>query len=107
MWETHAQPFTPPTPAMDAPHVGRGPSFINEDQVFGVQDELAMKPILPFFQDVGPVLLYRVARSRALSNQWRSPSNLFPRQTAPVEEPPKRRAGGRHAKLDTRNNLLI
>ena len=71
MWEPHAQPFTPLTPAVDASHVGRSPSLINEDQVIRVQVEVAFKPGSAFLQNISPVLLDRVP-SRFLVRPRRS-----------------------------------
>jgi hypothetical protein len=42
---------------MAAGHVGGCPGFIDEDQAFGFQIELAVEPVVPLLQNVGPVLL--------------------------------------------------
>jgi hypothetical protein len=47
---------------MAARHVGRGPSFVDEDEAVGVEVELAVDPRLAARQDVGPILLAGVGR---------------------------------------------
>ena len=47
---------------MAAGHVGRGPGLVDEHEPLGFQIELAVEPIMPLLQDVGPVLLDRMAR---------------------------------------------
>jgi hypothetical protein len=46
---------------MAAGHVCRGPGFVNEHEPFGIEVELAIEPVVPLAQDVGPVLLDRMA----------------------------------------------
>ena len=55
--EAHTQTFAFLAAAMTAGHVGGGPRFIDEDQAFGFQIELAVEPVVPLLQNVGPVLL--------------------------------------------------
>ena len=43
--------------AMGPSHVGRSPGFVDEDQTFGIEIELAFEPSLATLQDVGTVLL--------------------------------------------------
>lgn len=62
MRKAHAQPLTFGAAAMAAGHVGGGPGFIDEDQAFGLQIELAVEPVVPLLQNVGPVLLDGVSR---------------------------------------------
>ena len=57
MRETHAQAFAFGAAAMAAGHVGRGPCFVDEDETFGFQIDLAVEPIVPLLQDIGPILL--------------------------------------------------
>jgi hypothetical protein len=44
-----------------ARHVGGGPGLVDEDEAFGFEIDLAVKPVLTLPQDVGTVLLDRVA----------------------------------------------
>jgi hypothetical protein len=46
---------------MAAGHVGRGPRFVDEDQTLRIEVELPFEPGGALAQDVGPVLLDRVA----------------------------------------------
>jgi hypothetical protein len=46
---------------MRAGHVGGRPCLVDEDQPLRVQVELVVEPVLALGQDVGPVLLDRVA----------------------------------------------
>jgi hypothetical protein len=41
-------------------HVRRGPSFVDIDEALGIKVELALEPVLPPLQNVGPILLTRV-----------------------------------------------
>jgi hypothetical protein len=50
------------TAATIAPrHVGGRPGFIDKDQLVGIEIELPLKSFLSTFQDVGTILLRRVA----------------------------------------------
>jgi hypothetical protein len=46
---------------MVAGHVGGSQGFIDEHEPFGIEIELAIEPVLPLAQDVGAVLLDRMA----------------------------------------------
>ena len=61
MREAHPQTLAPGAPAMAAGHVGRGPRFVDEDQTLRIEVELPFEPGAALAQDVGPVLLDRVA----------------------------------------------
>lgn len=56
-----AQSLAASTSSMPAGHVGRGPGFVDEDQRVGIEVELSLEPFLATLQDVGAVLLARVA----------------------------------------------
>ena len=45
---------------MTAGHVGGGPGLVDEDEAFGFEIDLAIKPVATLPQDVGTVLLDRV-----------------------------------------------
>ena len=51
-----ATPVSPPEPRS----LGRGARFVDEDQLLGVEVELAVEPGLPRFEDVGTLLLRRM-----------------------------------------------
>lgn len=57
MGYTHAQSLTSRAAAADARHIGRCPSFVDEDEALGGKIELAIEPVLPALQDVRPILL--------------------------------------------------
>ena len=57
MREAHARAFVLGAAAMAAGHVGRGPCFADEHEAFGFQIDLAVKPVVPLLQDIGPILL--------------------------------------------------
>ena len=61
MGKAHAQALTLGTAAMAAGHVGGGPGLVNEHKPFGIEIELVFEPGAALAQDVGPVLLNRVA----------------------------------------------
>ena len=46
---------------MAARHLGRGSRLVDEHQSFGIEIELAVEPGAALAQDIGPVLLDRVA----------------------------------------------
>lgn len=46
---------------MAAGHVGGGPRLVDEGEAFGSKVDLSVKPVLTLPQDVGTVLLDRVA----------------------------------------------
>ena len=53
---THPQPVAPLAAAMTARHVGRRPSFIDEDQPLGIEIKLPLEPGLALDKNVGAVL---------------------------------------------------
>lgn len=57
-----AQPFAARGSAVAACHVGGRPGFVDKDQPFRIEIELAGEPFLAPLQDVGTVLLGRVGR---------------------------------------------
>jgi hypothetical protein len=61
MREAHPQALALGAAAMAAGHVGGSPSLIDEYEPFRVEIELAIKPVMPLPQDVGAVLLDRMA----------------------------------------------
>ena len=61
MREAHAQALAPGAAAMAAGHVGRGPSFVDEDEPFGIEIELAVEPVMSLLQDIGTILLDSMA----------------------------------------------
>ena len=60
MRDAGAQPLPARAAPMRAGHVRRGPGLVNENQALGIKVELALEPVLPPLQDVGPILLTRV-----------------------------------------------
>jgi len=46
---------------MAAGHVGRGPGFVDEDEPFGIEIDLAVEPVMSLLQDIGTVLLDSMA----------------------------------------------
>ena len=75
-WGSSAQPG----------HLGRGARLVDEDQLLGVEVELAVEPGLPGFENIGALLLRRV---RGLSE----------RQAVSVEKGPGRCNPDREATL--------
>lgn len=59
--EAHPQPVAPGTAAVAAGHVGRSPGFVDEHEPLGIEVQLAIEPVVPLAQDVGAVLLDRMA----------------------------------------------
>ena len=55
--EAHPQPLAFRAAAITAGHVGGGPRFVYEHEPLGFEVELAVEPLPPLLQDVGPVLL--------------------------------------------------
>ncbi len=66
-----AQPFSAPATTVAAGHVGRCPGLVDEDQLVGVEVELAVEPGPAPFYDVGTVLLGRVACLFLRVIRWR------------------------------------
>ena len=81
-----AQPLAAPAANVATRHVGGRPCLVDEDQAFGIEVELAIEPLFPTLQDVGPVLLGGVRC-------------LLARDPMPVEEPPRRPDPNRRAAL--------
>jgi len=61
MRKAHSQPLTLGATAMTTRHIGGGPGFINEHKAFWFEVDLPVEPALALPQDVGAVLLDRVA----------------------------------------------
>ena len=59
--KAHAQALTLGASAMRACHIGGSPCLIDEDQALWVKIKLALEPPTPGRQNIGPILLYRVA----------------------------------------------
>ncbi len=59
--ETNAQPLASGTAPVRARHVRRGPGLINEYEPRGIEIRLRFEPCLALLQDVGPILLNRMA----------------------------------------------
>ena len=59
--ETHPQALAPDAAAMAAGHIGCGPGFVDEHEPVGIEVKLAIEPFMPLAQDVGAVLLDRMA----------------------------------------------
>ena len=57
----HAKPLAARSASVPARHLGAGPSLVDEDQRFGIEVELALEPCLARAQDVGTILLLRMA----------------------------------------------
>ncbi len=66
------QPLATRRPAVSARHLGRGPSFINEDQAIRVQIGLVLKPLPTLCQDVRALLLCGVASLFLRVMRWRA-----------------------------------
>jgi len=61
MREAHPQPFAFQASSMTAGHVRCGPGLIDEYEAFGFEVDLTVEPVPALSQDVGTVLLDRVA----------------------------------------------
>ena len=57
----HPQAFTPGAAPLGACHVRRGPRLVYEDEPRGIEIGLRFEPRPTLLQDVGPILLDRVA----------------------------------------------
>lgn len=68
----HPQPLASSVAAVAAGHVGRRPCLVDEHQPRGVEIELAVEPCLALAQDVGAVLLDRVAGLFLRVIPWRA-----------------------------------
>jgi len=61
------------TAAAIAPrHVGRCPGLVDEDQLVGIEIELTLEPFLALLQDVGAILLCRMAGLFLRVIPWRA-----------------------------------
>lgn len=60
--QAHTQAFAARRAAMQTAHLGRRPGFVDEHQPLGIEIDLPFEPSLSPFQDIGAVLLVRVAR---------------------------------------------
>ena len=58
---SHPQALAFGAAAMAAGHVGRGPGFVDEHEPLGIEVELAIEPFMSLAQDIGAVLLDRMA----------------------------------------------
>jgi hypothetical protein len=61
-----------------AGHVRGGPGFVNKDEAFGFEIDLAIKPMPALPQDVGTVLLDRVAGLYGMARPFSSASDMMP-----------------------------
>lgn len=59
--DTGAQALAPSATAVAPRHVGGRPGFVDEHQLVGIEIESGVEPLFAAFQDVGTVLLARVA----------------------------------------------
>ncbi|KTR81619.1 hypothetical protein NS277_16405 [Novosphingobium barchaimii] len=59
--EAHPQPLAFRAATVTAGHVGGGPGLVDEHEAFGFEVDLAVEPVPALPQDVGTVLLDRVA----------------------------------------------
>lgn len=57
----HPQTLALAAPAVAAGHIGWRPGLIDEHQSLGIAVELTLEPVLARAQDVGAILLERVA----------------------------------------------
>jgi len=75
--EAHPQPRAAPTPSMTAGHVGGGPCLVDEDEPLRVEIRLGVEPGAALAQDVGTVLLDRVAGLffRVIPRRWKNRDN--------------------------------
>lgn len=60
MREAHPQPLAFPPATVTTGHIGGGRSFVDEDEAFGFEVDLAVKPVLALPQVVGTALLDRM-----------------------------------------------
>lgn len=56
-----AQTLAPAAAPMPASRVGGRPGFVDEDEALGIEIELALEPLPSPIQDIGAILLGRVA----------------------------------------------
>ncbi len=60
VWNGGPAALATPGPPPEPRHLGRSAGLVDEDQLFGVEVELAVEPGLPRFEDVGTLLLRRM-----------------------------------------------
>lgn len=65
------EPFATPAATVSPRHVGRGPGFIDEDQLVRIEIELAIEPGLPLLYDIGAILLRRMGGLFLRVMAWR------------------------------------
>ncbi len=72
---------------MGARHVRRSPGFIDEDELGGIEVHLIIEPALALLQEIGAVLLYRVASPllRVCPCRMALP-NIIPRKATTVSQ---------------------
>lgn len=68
----HSQALASRAAAMAAGHVGRGPGFVDEHEALGFKIDLFLEPVLALLQDVGAILLNRVAGLFLRVMPWRT-----------------------------------
>jgi hypothetical protein len=57
----HPKPLATRSASVPARHLGAGPGLVDENQSFGIKIELALEPCLARAQDIGTILLLRMA----------------------------------------------
>lgn len=78
MREAHPQALALVATAVAAGHVGGGPRLVDEDQALGLQIELAIEPASSLAQDVGAILLDRVAGLYGMARPFFPASDMIP-----------------------------
>jgi len=68
----HPQALASGTAAVAAGHVGCRPRFVDEDEALRVEIQLSLEPGMALLQDVGAVLLKRVAGLFLRVMPWRA-----------------------------------
>jgi len=61
MREAHPQPLAFRATTVATGHIGRSPGFGDEDQALRFKIELTLEPVMTLLQDIGSILLYRMA----------------------------------------------
>ena len=59
--KAHSQALSFPRASVRARHVRRSPGFVDEDELGRIKVQLIIEPALALLQEIGAVLLYRVA----------------------------------------------
>ena len=75
--KAHPQALAPGAAAMAAGHVGRGPGFVDKHEPLGVEVELAIEPVMPLAQDVGPVLFDRMPSLYGMARPFSPASDMM------------------------------